>query len=372
MKANNKINYAGPMIDKSDIKYVSDAVKKGFYENYKEHATKLETKLCSILNVKYAIAVNSCTAAIHLALAYLNLSKNDEIITSDSSCVASALPIKYVGAKGVFADVNIDTCNISPESIREAITPKTKAIIVVHWNGIPANMKEILKIAKEYDLFVIEDSAPALGGEYYGKKLGTMGDVGCYSFQGAKVAIGGQGGALVTNNKKIYEKAKILASYGRTDTKKTYWSDFVGWNYTMPNLPAALALSQVNRLDDLIKRKRKIFKLYCENLKNLNGKIFFSHELKNTKATYCYPLMILEDSVKISRNKFVKILNKRNIDCRVAQPRISKMPMFKENKFNINSQKIEERGVILPSAFNLVKKDILYVCKSIIEIIEKI
>tara|TARA_X000000950_G_C13894936_1_gene652446 strand:- start:1194 stop:2312 length:1119 start_codon:yes stop_codon:yes gene_type:complete len=371
MKVNNKINYAGPLIDKSDIKYVSEAVKKGFYENYKEHATKLEAKLCNILNVKYAIALNSCTAAIHLALTSLNISKNHEVITSDSSCVASALPIKYVGAKAVFVDVDINTCNISPERLREAITSKTKAIIVVHWNGIPADMKEILKIAKEYNLFVIEDSAAALGGEFYGKKLGTIGDVGCYSFQGAKIAIGGQGGALVTNNRKIYKMAKILASYGRTDSKKTYWSDFVGWNYTMPNLPAALALSQVSRLDYLIDRKREIFQLYRENLKNMKGKIFFSLELKNTKATYCYPLIILENSVKISRNKFVKFLNKRNIDCRVAQPRISKMPMFKENKININSQKIEDRGVILPSAFNLVKKDILYVCKSIIEIVEK-
>jgi perosamine synthetase len=367
----HKINYAGPLIDRSDLKSVKDAVINGFYENYKVHVLKLEEKLCKKLNVKYALAVNSCTAAIHLALASLNLSKNDEVITSDSSCVASALPIIYVGAKAKFVDVDLDTHCMSPKSILRAITKKTKAIIVVHWNGIPANMKEIMKIAKKFNLHVIEDAAPSLGAEYYGKKIGTLGDVGCYSFQGAKVAIGGQGGALVTNNKKIYKKAKILSAFGRTDSKKMYWSDYVGWNYQMPNLPAALALSQVSKLNNLVKRKRQIFKFYIDNLKNLKGKVTFAKELKGSKATYCYPLLMLEDTVSISRNKFVKILNKKNIDCRVAQPRISKMPMFKKNFSNINSQKIEDRGVILPSAFNLTKQDLMFVCENIKKIILK-
>jgi len=365
----HKINYAGPMIDKSDIDAVTDAVINGFYENYKDHVTKLEAKLCEILNVKYALAVNSCTAAIHLALASLDLSKHDEIITSDSSCVASALPIHYVGAKAVFVDVEADTQCMSPKSIRKAITSKTKAIVVVHWNGIPANMKEIMHIANEHNLYIIEDAAPSLGAEYNGEKIGTIGDAGCYSFQGAKVAIGGQGGALVTNNKSIYDKARILASYGRTDSKKMYWSDYVGWNYLMPNLPAALALSQISRLDDLVKRKREIFEIYDNNLKDLHRQVILGHEKSGSLATYCYPLLILDDSVNIARNEFVNLLNKKNIDCRVAQPRISKMPMFTEIFSNDNSQKIEDRGVILPSAFNLTKEDVVFVCNSIKEIL---
>ena len=367
-----KINYAGPAIDQSDIDAVTDAVTNGFYENYKEHATKLEAKLCEILNVKYALAVNSCTAAIHLALASLDLSKHDEVITSDSSCVASALPIHYVGAKAVFVDVEEDTQCMSPKSMLKAITSKTKAIVVVHWNGIPANMKEIMHIANEYNLYIIEDAAPSLGAEYNGEKIGTIGDAGCYSFQGAKVAIGGQGGALVTNNKAIYDKARILASYGRTDSKKTYWSDYVGWNYLMPNLPAALALSQISRLDDLVKRKREIFEIYDNNLKELHSQVSLGHEKSGSLATYCYPLLMLDDSVNIARNEVVNLLNKKNIDCRVAQPRISKMPMFTETFPNDNSQKIEDRGVILPSAFNLTKEDIVFVCDSIKEILEDI
>jgi len=369
MKANKKINYAGPSISSIDVDSVTDAVKHGFYENYKKHATQLETKLCKILKVRYALAVNSCTAAIHLALASLGFSKQDEIITCDSSCIASALPILYVGAKAKFVDVEPETFCLSPKSIRKAMTKNTKAILVVHWNGIPANMEEILKIAKEFNLKIIEDAAPALGAEYKGKKVGTIGDIGCYSFQGAKVAIGGQGGALVTNNKKLYDRAKILASYGRTDSKKMYWSDYVGWNYLMPNLPAALAFSQISKLSNLVKKKRNIFKIYENNLKNFHKQITLARESIGTKATYCYPLLILNDSLKISRTKFIKILNKKNIDCRVAQPRISKMPMFKETFLNKNSQKIEDRGIILPSAFNLTKENILFICKNIKEIL---
>jgi perosamine synthetase len=279
--------------------------------------------------------------------------------------VASALPINYVGAKAVFVDVERDTWCMSPKAIRKAITERTKAIVVVHWNGIPANMQEITRIADEYNLYIIEDAAPSLGAEYNGKKIGTIGDIGCFSFQGAKVAIGGQGGALVTNNKKLYEKAKILASYGRTDSQATYWSDYVGWNYLMPNLPAALALSQVSRLDELVEKKRDIFKLYNHNLKDLRKKVILAHESEGSRATYCYPALLLKESVDISRNEFIRLLNNKNIDCRVAQPRISKMPMFIEGSSNNNSQTIEDRGVILPGAFNLTKKDVVFVCENI-------
>jgi perosamine synthetase len=283
--------------------------------------------------------------------------------------VASAIPIVYCGATGVFVDVDPETWCLSPAAIRKAITPKTKAILVVHWNGHPAEMDEIMAIAKEHNLRILEDGAPALGAEYKGRKVGTLGDVGCFSFQGAKVAIGGQGGALVTNDSRIHEMAGILASYGRTDSVMQYWSDYVGYNYTMPNLPAALALAQVGRLEELVAKKREIWSWYEEGLAGFD-KVKLIQEAKGTRSTYCYPPMLIREAVKRSREEILAELRKDNIDARPAQPRLSPMPMFQSRFENPESQKVEKCGVLLPGAFNVTRDDIAFVCQRLREVIQ--
>lgn len=363
-----KINYAGPSITMADADAVKDAVLNGFYENYRVHAKRLEDKLAEILEVKYVLATNSCTAALHLAVAGLGLGEGDEVITSDSSCVASAIAIAYVGATAVFVDVDPNTWCLSPAAVRDAITPKTKAILAVHWNGHPAAMNEIMEIARKNNLFVIEDAAPSLGAQFRGTKVGTIGDVGCYSFQGAKVAIGGQGGALVTNNETVYELAKCLASYGRTDSKMQYWSDYVGWNYTMPNLPAALAHSQVQRLEELIDFKRTMFEWYREGLAGVDS-VKLIQEAEGTRSTCCYPPLLLNEGVRRTREEILTALREDNIDARNAQPRISRMPMFEQRYQNPESERVESRGIILPSAFNLTHDDIAFVCKRVRELV---
>lgn len=359
-----KINYAGPSITAEDVDAVKDAVLNGFYENYKVHSQLLENSLAEKLGVKYVIATNSCTAALHLAVASLRLGPGDEIITTDSSCVASAMPILYEGATPVFVDVDPMTWCISPKAIEKAITPKTKAILVVHWNGHPAAMDQIMEIAKNKNLLVIEDAAAALGAEFQGKKVGSIGNIGCFSFQGAKVAIGGQGGAYVTNDIEAYNLAKSLGSYGRTDSKMQYWSDYIGWNYSMPSLPASLAYSQLKRLEDLIEFKRNLFKQYKKGLNNVAG-LRLIEESPITRSTCCYPPLMLDDSFPISRNQLISELGKRNIDARNAQPRMSQMPMFESRHNTPMSLKIENNGIILPSAFNLTSEDIDFVCDTI-------
>jgi perosamine synthetase len=362
---NKKINYAGPWITNAEIEAVIEAVKNGFYENYKKDTQSLEDKVKSITGAKYALATSSCTSSLHLACAALQLGDNDEVITTDSSCVASALPILYTGAKAVFVDVDETTWNISPKQIENAITEKTKAILVVHWNGNPAEIDKICSIAKNNNLAVIEDCAPALGASFNGTKVGTFGDIGCFSFQGAKVAIGGQGGILVTNSSDLYNRAKILGSYGRTDSKMQYWSDYIGWNYGMPNLPAALARAQLERLDELIAKKRKIFEWYSENLNSLS-EVSLIKECEGAYSTYCYPALDIK-SKKIQRSNLINFLAQFGIDSRPAQPRISKMPMFSQRYENEVCQNIEDYGLILPSAFNLEEEDINFVCQKIIQ-----
>lgn len=364
-----KINYAGPWITAHEVEAVKEAVQNGFYQNYRVHAKQLEERLCQFLGVKHALATNSGTAAIHLAVAAAGIKPRDEVITTDSSCVASAIPIVYVGATAVCVDVDPDTWCLSPEAVRKAITPRTKAILVVHWNGHPAAMDELMVIAREHDLKVIEDAAPALGAEYKGRKVGTIGAAGCFSFQGAKVAIGGQGGALVTDDPKLFEMAGILASYGRTDSARQYWSDYVGFNYTMPNLPAALAHAQLGRIDELVAKKREIWRWYCAGLADFD-RVKLIHEAPGTQSTYCYPPMLIGDSVQRTREEILAELRKDNIDARPAQPRVSLMPMFQNRFPNPESAKVEARGVLLPGAFNVTREDIAFVCQRLREAVK--
>ncbi len=358
----DKINYAGPSITAKEEEYVLDAVRNGFYSNYRRHAKLLEESVCALLGVKYALATNSCTASIHLALLALGIGAGDEVITTDSTCVASALPIAYTGATGVFVDVDAKTWCLDPSAVREAITPKTKAILVVHWNGHPAEMGEIMSIAREHHLQVIEDGAPALGAEYQGRKIGTMGEVGCFSFQGAKVAIGGMGGVFVTNDEALLQSAQTFASYGRTDSEMMYWSDYVGFNYTMPNLPAALALAQVERLPELISKKRQMAAWYEEFLAGV-PRLRLINEAPGTFSTCCYPPLEIAADSHLNRSDLIAALKQDNIDIRPAQPRCSGMPMFERRFPNPVGEVIETRGLILPSAFNLTREDIAFVCQ---------
>lgn len=363
-----KINYAGPWITEYEAEAVKAAVLGGFYQNYRVHAQRLEQKLTDFLGVRHVLATNSCTAALHLAVASLGLKAGDEVITTDSSCVASGMPIAFCGATPVFVDVDPESWLLAPSAIRRAITPRTRAILVVHWNGHPCAMEEILAIAREHNLRVIEDGAPALGAEYRGRKVGTLGDIGCFSFQGAKVAIGGQGGAFVTNHPELHARAECLASYGRTDSVMQYWSDSLGWNYTMPNLPAALAAAQMDRLTDLIARKRQIFAWYQEGLAGVEA-VKLIPEPEGTRSTCCYPPMLLRETASIDRAHLFAELKKDNIDARPAQPRMSRMPMFECRFPNPESERVERQGVILPSAFNLTEEDVRFVCQRIRELV---
>lgn len=358
----SKINYAGPSITTKEEEYVLDAVRNGFYSNYRRHAGLLEEKVAGLLGVRHALATNSCTASIHLALLALGLGAGDEVITTDSTCVASALPIVYTRATGVFVDVDPLTWCLDPAAVRAAVTPKTKAILVVHWNGHPAEMDPIMAIAREHGLKVIEDGAPSLGAEYHGRKVGTIGDLGCFSFQGAKVAIGGMGGMLVTDDEALLKRAQIFASYGRTDSEMMYWSDYVGFNYTMPNLPAALALAQVERLPELIAKKREIFSWYEEMIGDA-PRMRLIREAPGTTSTCCYPPLELAADSRLDRSTLIAALKQDNIDIRPAQPRCSGMPMFERRFPNPMAEAVETRGLILPSAFNLVKDDVAFVCE---------
>lgn len=366
---NKKISFAGPWITQKEIDYVIDATKNGWYETFDMHTKKLEKAVSNYLGTKYAIATHCCTLALHLATASLGLKEGDEVICTDFSWVATAYAISYTGATPVFVDIDPDSWCIDPKAIKKAITNKTKAIMLVHCFGNPAQMDEIMEIAREHNLRVIEDAAPALGSEFKGQKVGTFGDFGCFSFQGAKLTVSGEGGVIVTNNEELYKKALLLASMGRTDSKAVFWSDMLGYQYTIANLTAALALAQVERVDELIAKKRQIFNWYYERLKEVNG-IKIIKEKKDCQSNYCYPSILLEDSISISRDEVLKQLKNLNIHCRPGFPRMSSFPIFERRFPNPEAEKVEKRGISLASALNLTEEDINFVCFSLIKILK--
>ena len=365
-----KISFAGPWITQKEIDYVTDATVNGFYETYDFHTRKLERAVADYLGVKYTIATHCCTLALHLAAVSLDLGPDDEVIVTDFSWVATSYAIAYTGAKCVFVDIDPDSWCIDPAAIEAAITSKTKAIMLVHTFGHPAEMDKIMAIAREYNLRVIEDAAPAMGAEFKGQKVGTFGDVGCFSFQGAKLTVSGEGGIFVTNDESIYEKAKLLSSMGRTDSKAVFWSDQVGYQYTIANLTAALALAQVERIEELLAKKRQIFAWYYDRLKDVKG-LKIIKEKPNCKSNYCYPSILLDDTVMVERDFILDKLKEVNVHCRPGFPQMSRFPAFEQRFPNPVSKNVHERGVSLASAANLEEVDIAFVCDTLIKSLGK-
>lgn len=363
---NKMIPISGPSISQKEINYVSDAVKNGWYENRDGYIQKFEQKFTKYLDIKYAIATSSCTGAMHLALAALKIKEGDEVILPDITWIATAAAVTYVGATPVFVDIDRDTWTIDPDSIKKAINKKTKGIIPVHLYGHPANMDEIIKIAKEYGLFVLEDAASSIGAEYKGKKTGGLGDAGAFSFHGTKLLVTGEGGMMVTNDDKIYERASFLANQGR-DSKIPFFMNEIGYKYKMSNIQAALGLAQLERIDELIKKKKKIYEWYKSRLSTVKG-IGLNIEKDWAKSTYWMSSIVLEDALPIDREEFRVKLKKKNIDTRPIFVPISSFPMFKKAK-NPVAEFIGGRGINLPSPLNLTKKQANYVSESVLKLI---
>ncbi len=262
-----KILTGGPSITEKEIAYVTDAVTHGWNENWSGYLDRFEKAFAEYLGVKHALATSSCTGALHLAMAGLRLKPGDEVILPELTWIASAAAGCYCGAKAVMVDVEPDTWCMDPKAVEKAITPHTKVIVSVHLYGHPANMEEICAIAQKHGIEIVEDAAPSLGANIRGKKTGTFGRIGAFSFQGAKIMVTGEGGMLVTDDTQLFEQIRLLWDHGR-DPHKTFWNNQLGYKYKMSNIQAALGLAQLERIEELVARKRQIFSWYQENLRD--------------------------------------------------------------------------------------------------------
>ena len=350
----NKILYTKPSITDLEISYASDAAKNGWGDDCYKYINKFENLFKDHLGVEYAIATSSCTGAIHIGLSSLGIGPGDEVIVADINWIASVSPIVHMGAKPIFVDVDINSWCIDTNKIRDAITPNTKAIMAVHIYGNICNMDELLSISNEYNIPIIEDSAEAIGSEWNSKKAGSIGTYGTFSFHGTKTVCTGEGGMFVTNDEEIYEKSLTLSNHGRSRyQKKQFWPDMIGFKYKMSNIQAAIGCAQLERIDELISKKRKIFNFYKDNLKNLPVK--FNPEPKNTKNGYWMPTIIVDEGIKFDRDDVLNKFNQENIDARVFFWPLSSLPMFESKKENFNSYSLYMRGINLPSYHDLTE-----------------
>lgn len=367
MRLHKKNLTAGPSISELEVKYVLDAVKNGWNENWNCYLKKFERKFADYVGVKYAISTSSCTGAMHVALIAMGIKPGDEIILPDLGWVTAGNVVLYAGSKPVFVDVDMDSFCIDPESIKKAITTKTKAIIPVHMYGHPADMGKIMDIAEEHNVLVLEDAAPSIGAEIDGKKTGNFGDMAAFSFQGAKMMVTGEGGMLVTDNKEYYQRASKLMDQGK-NPNKTFWIDELGFKYKMSNIQAALGLAQLERVDKFIEKKIKINQWYTEELRDVK-EIRVSSQSDYCKSVHWMTSIIVHD--KIDRDLIMKELKKRNIESRPFFYPMSFFEYFNSNVENKISIKLSKKGINLPSGVCLNREDISWISSCIKEIIKK-
>jgi perosamine synthetase len=358
---------AGPSISAREASYSLDAARYGWNNQWNNYIKKFEERFAEYLGVNYALTTACCTGALHLALITLGIGPGDEVIVPDLTWVASGQVVNYVRATPIFADIQRDSWCLDPESFESKITKRTKAVIAVHLYGHPAEMDRIMEIARKYNLYVVEDAAPSIGAEFRGQKTGTFGDFAAFSFQGAKVLVTGEGGMLVTNNKELYDKAYSVWDQGRTPG--TFWINEVGWKYKMSNIQAAIGLGQIERVDELIEAKRRIFSWYHEGLKDVEH-IKLNHELPWAHSIYWMTSIYLDENAGISRDELMQELKKRNIDTRPVFPAISQYPIWtKPQSTQPIARRVSDQSINLPSGVCLKGEQVDYICHCIGEIL---
>lgn len=350
-----------PSLSGNEKKYVNECLDSTWISSKGKFINEFEKSFAEYIDIDYAVGVSNGTVAIHLALVALGIGEGDEVIVPTFTYIASANPIVQVGAKPVFVDSKKDTWQMDPGDIKKKITAKTKAIMVVHLYGHSCEMEAIMKIAKENNLFVIEDCAEAIGSKYKGKHVGTFGDVATFSFFGNKTITCGEGGMVVTNDATIYDRLVHFKGQGLAKYRE-YWHDTIGFNYRMTNIQAAIGLAQLEQVETFLAKKQQIAKWYQEGLKNVP--LEFHKETEDVSHSY-WMCSILVKKPQI-RDELREYMKESGIETRPTFYPVHTMPMYaKKYQQNKVAEDLASRGINLPSYPGLEKSDIDFICKSI-------
>lgn len=358
------IPVSAPSIGKEELENVIEAVKSGWISSKGRFIKEFEESFANYIGMKHGVAVSNGTVAIHLALKALNIGPGDEVIIPNLTFIAPASMTLLAGAKPVLVDVNKDYWCIDPDCVKSHISEKTKAIIIVHLYGNPADMDPLMEIAEKHGLYIIEDCAEAHGALYKGRKVGSMGHVSCFSFYGNKIITTGEGGMCLTNDEETAVKMRILRDHGMRPEKR-YWHEVVGYNYRMTNLQAAIGVAQLRKIEEFIEKKRKIAKLYKESLENID-QIGLHPEMKWARNVYWLYSILLKD--EHTRNKVIMHLERAGVETRRFFYPINLMPPYRKYAGKSScpiSLNLSKRGMNLPSWTELTEDQVLYIAEQV-------
>jgi perosamine synthetase len=358
---------AGPSITDLEVKYIAEAARTGWHQDYQKYIKLFEEKFGAHVGRRYALATSSGTGALHLAYAALGVGPGDEIIVPNITWIASIDPALHMGAVPVFADIEPDTWCLDPNDIERRITPRTKVILVVHLYGHMADMDPILRIAEKHGLRVLEDAAQAVGADYHERAGGSFGDVSAVSFTGTKTMVTGEGGMLLTDDADIYRSAAHFNDHCQ-EPEKRFWNEGLGYKYKMSNIEAACGLAQLERLDELVARKRQIFSWYGDRLGGIPG-LQLNCERPGTTNALWMTTVAVDSSFGIEKEELMSRLGEYGIQTRPFFYPLSDLPPLKSEAETPVSHDISPRAINLPSAHDLTEDDVDHVCSALLEVL---
>ena len=350
------IPIAEPFLKGNEKKYLDDCVDSGWISSAGAYVKRFEKEFSKYIGSEYGVSCMNGTVALHLALEALEVKQRDEIIVPSFTYIATANAVSYTGAKPIFVDSDIETWNIDSKKIEDKLTKKTKAIIPVHLYGHPCDMDIIKRIANKNNLYIIEDAAEAHGAEYQNKKVGSFGDISCFSFFGNKIITTGEGGMCLTDNALLAEKMESLRNHSMSKSRQ-YWHDSVGFNYRMTNMQAAVGCAQVENIEEIVKIKRDNAEFYNFLLKDTKG-ITLPPEKEWAKNVYWMYSILIKEDFGIDRDELMNKLKQEEIETRPFFYPVPEMPPYKNDEEYPVSQKLSRQGINLPSSANLTKEQI--------------
>lgn len=367
----NRIHYTKPSITALEIEYATDAATNGWGPRCYEYIQRFEKAFANHLGVRHAIATSSCTGALHMGMAALGIGPGDEVILADTNWVATVAPVVHLGAKPVFIDILADSWCLAPDLVQTAITSRTKAIIAVHLYGNLCQMDRLLAIGERHGIPVIEDSAEALGSVYHGRRAGSMGRFGAFSFHGTKTITTGEGGMFVTNDDDLYECVLTLSNHGRARGQtREFWPDKVGFKYKMSNIQAAIGCAQLERIDPIVRRKREILARYRAAIE-CPGRCRMNPEPEGVINGAWMPTACFDARTAMTFAKLKQEFADHSIDARTVFHPLSSTGLFGDTCGFPVATAFPERAINLPSYPDMSDEDVDRVLQVVQDVLSK-
>ena len=360
-----------PLLAGNELKYVTEAVSKGWISSSGGFVKEFEQRFAKYLGVEHAVTVTNGTAALHLALVAAGIGEGDEVIVPTFTMMASAAAVCYTGANPVFVDCERDTFNLDVSRVTEKVTPRTRAIMPVHVYGLPCDMRPLAELAEKHGLVVVEDAAEAIGSRYDGQPCGALGDLGCFSFFANKAITTGEGGMVVTDDGELAQKLRYFKNlcFPLTGPRR-YVHEHIGFNYRMPNTVAAIGLAQLERVDDYVSMRRENARRYNDRLRGVRGITVPAERAYAYNSFWMYAILI-EDDFGRSRDEVMLGLEARGIDTRSFFVPLHRQTSLSEYGADVsgsypNSEHASARGLYLPSSSGLTEAQIERVCRELL------